>query len=177
MFYKLIRNRRSVRSFLEKAVDEDKIEALKEAALRAPSSRSLNPWEFIFVNDPDKMDNLSRSKPHGSSFLKSAPLGIAVVADPEKCDVWVEDSSIAAIYLQLAAESLGLKSCWCQIRERQNQSGDPAQDFVKKILGIPKNHQVLCIIGIGYPAKVEPGHGDDYVKNQMNKIHNNNFKG
>ncbi|MGM0417587.1 MAG: nitroreductase family protein [Thermodesulfobacteriota bacterium] len=175
MFFEIIRNRRSVRSFTDKKIDNEKIEDLKEAALRPPSSRSLNPWEFIFVTDKDILQKLSDAKPHGASFLKSAPLGIAVFADPEKCDVWIEDCSIASIYIQLAAESLGLKSCWCQIRKRQDKNGDEAEIYVKKLLNIPEKYKVLSIIAAGYPSSEPKGHDNSYVKSQMNKIHSNSF--
>jgi len=175
MFLKLIKNRRSIRNFIDKKIEEDKIEALKEAALRSPSSRSLNPWEFIFIDDPDILENLSRSKPQGSSFLKKAKLGIAVIADPEKCDVWIEDCAIASTYIQLAAESLGLASCWSQIRKRENQTNRSAENFVKRLLEIPKEYKVLSIIGIGYPVQKPEPHNEEYVTNQMLKIHMNKF--
>src|SRR4030042_1604382 len=108
MVISLIQKRRSIRRFLPKPVDAGKIDLLIEAALRSPSSRGLNPWEFIVVTDKDLLEKLSRSKQHGSAFLQNAPLGIVVCADPEKCDVWIEDASIASIFIHLAAASLGL---------------------------------------------------------------------
>jgi len=97
MFMDLIANRRSIRRFSGDKVEAQKVELLKEAALRAPSSRGVNPWEFIFITDRNLLAKLSAAKPHGSTFLKDAPLGIVVCADPEKSDVWVEDASIATI--------------------------------------------------------------------------------
>ncbi|VAX32202.1 Nitroreductase, partial [hydrothermal vent metagenome] len=96
MFMPLIRKRRSIRKFLKKEVEAEKIDQLVEAALRAPSSRGLNPWEFIVVTKKDLLEKLSKAKKHGSSFLNNAPLGIVVCADPAKCDVWIEDASIAS---------------------------------------------------------------------------------
>ena len=94
MFLSLAKKRRSIRRYLEKPVEAEKIEMLIEAALRAPSSRGFNPWEFVVVTDGVLLEKLSKSKPHGASFLKDAPLGIVVCADPEKCDVWIEDASM-----------------------------------------------------------------------------------
>ena len=54
--------------------------------------------------------------------MKNAPLGIVVVADPEVTDVWVEDSSIIATVIHLL-QSLGLGSCWLQVRERLSEDG------------------------------------------------------
>ena len=84
MFMDLIANRRSIRRFTTDKVETEKIELLKEAALRAPSSRGSNPWEFIFITNRNLLAKLSGAKPHGSTFLKDAQLGIVVCADPEK---------------------------------------------------------------------------------------------
>ncbi|MFC1853724.1 nitroreductase family protein, partial [candidate division CSSED10-310 bacterium] len=84
MFLPLLQKRRSIRKFLTRGVEQAKIEILIEAALRAPSSRSLNPWEFIIVDDRSSLQKLARAKPHGSTFLENAPLGIVVLADSQK---------------------------------------------------------------------------------------------
>ncbi len=99
MFMSLIQKRRSIRKFLVKPVEKEKIEEIIEAALRSPSSRGLNPWEFVIVTEPDLLVKLSNAKIHGSQFLKNAPLGIVVCANPKKCDVWVEDCSIASTFI------------------------------------------------------------------------------
>ncbi len=69
MFFELIEKRRSIRQFTNDAIEAAKIERLKEAALRAPSSRGSNHWEFVFVTDRALISTLSRAKPHGSAFL------------------------------------------------------------------------------------------------------------
>ena len=158
MFMSLIQKRRSVRKFLDKPVEGEKIDVLLEAALRAPSSRGLNPWEFVVVTDQDLLKKLSRAKQHGSAFLKDAPLGIVVCADPKKCNVWIEDTSIAAIFIQLAAESLGLGSCWIQIRERMHDGARSAEEYIAGILNIPEKMKVASIIAIGYPDEEKPPH-------------------
>ncbi|MBL0714593.1 MAG: nitroreductase family protein [Desulfosarcina sp.] len=158
MFADLIRNRRSMRQFLEQPIEQDKINALVEAALRAPSSRSLNPWEFILVDNRDQLTALAAAKPHGAAFLANAPLGIVVCADPQRCDVWVEDCSIAVIFVQLMAESLGLGSCWIQIRKRSHASGRPARDHIADLLHIPAHLSVEAMIAIGYPARQKTPH-------------------
>ncbi|MCW7753613.1 nitroreductase family protein [Desulfobotulus sp. H1] len=175
MFMDLIRQRRSIRKFLDTPVEKEKTTLLQEAALRSPSSRSLNPWEFIFVTDAQLLTELSGVKPHGASFLKGAPLGIAVIADPKRCDVWVEDSSIATIFLQLAAESMGLKSCWIQIRERMFNEAISSEEEVRRILGIPENRKVLSILAVGYGAESLKGHPETDLMRK--KIHTNTYGG
>ncbi len=147
----LLRNRRSIRKFTSKKITPEAIETIIEAALRAPSSRGRNPWEFILVDDPQILDKLSTSKQHGSEFLKNAPLAIAVCADSTKSDVWVEDCSIAAIVIQLTAVSLGLGSCWAQIRDRQHGSVLTAEGYIQELLALPEHIKVECVLGIGHP--------------------------
>jgi len=169
MFLSLIQRRRSIRKYLEKPVEAEKIVALIEAALRAPSSRGFNPWEFVVVTDKGLLEKLSTAKPHGASFLKNAPLGIVVCADPEKCDVWVEDASIASMFIHLAAESIGLGSCWIQIRKRMHDQTTTAQAYIRNLLNIPKNLNVESIVAMGYPAEEKSPHRKEDL--QYKKVH------
>ncbi|MGE5839331.1 MAG: nitroreductase family protein, partial [Deltaproteobacteria bacterium] len=89
MILPLIQERRSIRKYKTKPVEPEKVHALVEAALRSPSSMGCNPWEFVVVEDPSLLGRLSDAKPQGSAFIRNAPLGIVVCADPEKSSVWV----------------------------------------------------------------------------------------
>ena len=151
----ILRDRRSIRRYKDQQIEEEKIEQLKEAALRAPSSRGINPWRFVFVTDKPMLEKLSSAKESGSSFLKDAALGVVVAAKQGESDVWVEDCSIASIILQLAGCSLDLGSCWIQIRNRRHSSSMSAEDYVKQTLGLPDEFLVECIISFGYPDEVK----------------------
>ncbi|MBN2743719.1 MAG: nitroreductase family protein [Marinilabiliaceae bacterium] len=169
----LIQNRRSCRIFTEQTVEETKIETLLKAALWSPTSKNNRPWEFVVVDDKNLISQLSLSKPHGAEFLKGAPLAIVLVADPQKSDVWVEDTAIAATLIQLTAEDIGLGSCWIQTRLRDHADGGASSDFVKKLLNIPADMQVASIIAIGYKAKERKPYTDDVLN--WNKVHRNKF--
>jgi nitroreductase len=158
MFLDLLKKRRSIRQFTEQPVEKEKIDLLVEAMLRSPSSRGLNPWEFVVVSDRRLVNDLAKAKAHGSSFLKDGPLAIVVCGNPDRCDVWVEDCSIAALIIHLAATDLGLGSCWIQIRERPHDETMSAEEYVKRLLGIKENLKVEAIIAIGYPQEEKPGH-------------------
>ena len=147
----ILRERRSIRRYRDREIETEKIERIKEAALRSPSSRGINPWRFLFVTDRALLAELSRAKESGSSFLKGASLCVVVCAAKGESDVWVEDCSIAAIILQLAGCSLGLGSCWIQIRKRMHSSNLSSEDYIKRVLGFPENLSVLCMISFGYP--------------------------
>lgn len=153
----LLRSRRSIRRYAPRPIEPDKQALLEEALLRAPSSHHHRPWEFVFVEDRETLGQLARAKPHGSSFLAGAPLGIVICGDSSLSDIWVEDCSIAAILVQLTAHSLGLGSCWVQIRARMHDDTTPAGDYIRRLLDIPPRLEVLAVIGAGYPAETRPG--------------------
>ena len=173
MFLNILRQRRSIRTFVKKPVEREKIDQLIEAALRAPTSRGLNPWQFIVVSDKDLLTALAGAKPHGASFLASAPLGIVVCADPNRSDVWIEDAAIASILLHLTAVSLGLGSCWIQIRKRMHDPSETAQAYVQDVLGVPDSLAVESIVAVGYPDEVKVGHPKEDLPDS--KVHNNRY--
>ena len=171
MFLSLAQKRRSIRKYLDKQVETEKIDSIVEAVLRAPTSRGRNSWEFVIVTDPVLLDTLSRSRPHGATHLKNAVLGIVVLGNPQICDVWIEDASIASIYIHLAATALDLGSCWIQIRDREHNDTQTAEAYVAKVLNLPAHIKVETIIAIGYPAESKPAHpkeGLPYDKVSLN---------
>jgi nitroreductase len=172
-FFDLLKNRRSIRKYLPKAVEGDKISLITKAALMSPSSKRSNPWEFIVVQDEETLKTLADCRPHGSQFLAGSPLGIIVTADTTKTDVWMEDASIAAILLQLQAQDLGLGSCWIQVYGRNKDDITTTESFIRCLLNIPEHHAVLCIISIGYPDEERKPYDED--KLVVSKIHIEKF--
>jgi len=168
----LLKKRRSIRKYQDKKIEKEKIDALIKGALVSPSSKNNRPWEFIVVTDEEILEKLSQSK-HGAQMLKGAPLGIVVLADPNKSDVWVEDASIASTNIIITAESLGLGSCWVQIRNRMYSPDKTAEEYVKEILDIPEEFRVLSIISIGYPDEVKAPHKEENLLYE--RVHYNKF--
>ena len=146
----ILRKRRSIRRYRSKDIEPETIELLKEAALRAPSSRDIKPWRFVFVTDKALLEKLSRAKESGSSFLKGAALGVVVCADEDESDVWIEDCSIASIILQLAGISFGLGSCWIQIRNRMYSDNISSEEYIRGVLDLSKGTRVESVISLGY---------------------------
>jgi len=169
----LLKSRRSIRKYQDKQVEKEKVDAIIKGALLAPSSRSRRPWEFVVVTDKEILKNLSQCREHGSQFLAGAPMGIVVIADPEVCDVWIEDASITSIIIQLTTQSLGLGSCWIQVRERFNSDNVKAEEHIKETLGIPEKYHVECIIATGYPAEQKKPYDEGELL--YNKIHRETY--
>jgi nitroreductase len=154
----LMRKRRSIRKFKKERIAQTTIDDLKEAVLRSPSSRGNRPWKFFFVQDPGVITRLSSCKESGSAFLKDASLAVVVCGDESASDVWIEDCSIASIILHLTAESLGLGSCWIQVRNRRYNTETTSEDYVRNLLGIDLPVRVLAIIAMGLPDEVKASH-------------------
>jgi nitroreductase len=148
-FIEILKKRRSIRSFLDKPVEKEKVEQLMATLQYLPSSRSIFPTAFIVVNDKEILKKLSVCRDTGAAFLEQAPVAIVVIADSVKSDVWIEDASIASTFLLLSAVELGLSGCWVQIRKRKK--GKISSDaIISDILNIPPNCSVESIIAIGY---------------------------
>ena len=169
----LLRTRRSIRKYKNKAIEKEKVDTILKAALLAPSSRKRRPWEFVVVPDKEMLQTLSQCRESSAKFLGAAPLAIVVAADPEVCDVWIEDCSIAAIIMQLTAHSLGLGSCWIQVRERFTSKQEKTEDYIKKALGIPETYHVECIVAVGYPGEEKKSYDDKDLLEE--KIHSERF--
>lgn len=151
----ILRARRSIRKYEARNIDEETLNILKEAVLRCPSSRGINPWTFIFIDNRELLQRLSQSKEHGANFIKDAALGVVICGDETKTDVWIEDCSIASIVLQLTAHSLGLGTCWIQIRNRLHSQERTSEKFIQELLHIPEYLRVECVVSIGYPAEIK----------------------
>ena len=169
----ILRKRRSIRKYTDKKIEQSKIELLKEAVLRAPTSKNLNPWEFVFVDDPEIISQLKNCKAQGANPLATAALAVVVCADETINDAWVEDCSIASIILQLTAQSLGLGSCWVHVHNRLYSSKITSEKYIQNLLGMPEKFKVLSIISIGYPAKTRDG--KPFEELQFEKIRWNKF--
>ncbi len=169
----LLMNRRSIRKYKDQEVPKEIIDKIIQGALTSPSGRNKKPWELVVVTDKEILTRLGNARGPASWPMKNAPLGIVVVADPEVTDVWVEDSSIIATVIQLTAQSLGLGSCWLQVRKRLSEDGKEVEKNVKEILNIPENYRVECMISLGYPDEEKTGHNIETLK--FDKVHYNKF--
>lgn len=173
-FATLIKNRRSTRRFTDQLLNPEQVEMILKAALMAPASKGKNPWQFVVVEDKGMLEKLSECKPAGAAFLKDCALAVVVMANVMESDVWVEDASIAAIYMQLQAEDLGLGSCWCQVRNRRTDEDTDAAEYVRRLLDVPYQLEVLSIIGFGYKGQERKPFDESRL--QWEKVHIGTFR-
>jgi len=168
----IIRQRRSIRKYLKRDVEDEKLDEVLMAAMFAPTARGLRPWEFIIVKNDETKQQLSKSTPF-AGFAKDAPVVIVICYNTNKGKRFKEDCSIAAenIYLEATNQSLG--TCFIQIAEgAQADVGEP-ENFVKKLLNIPAYCRVQCLMPIGYPEnQLEPHKDDEFDRS---KVHYEKF--
>lgn len=168
----ILKNRRSVRKFKEEKLEKETIRQILKAALLAPSSKNKKPAEFIVVEDKETIQKLKVCKNFGTEGLNTAPCAIAVIADGQKSDVWIEDASAAAILMQVEAESLGVGSVWIQIRNRQS-GPESSEEEVRKVLHIPEKYCVLCVLAMGYKDEDKEPYEEENL--DFSKIHNGRY--
>lgn len=164
-----MRHRRSIRKYTGEPVDPEQVRLILEAGLMAPAGKRKNPWHFVVVDEPEKLKALSETRAMGTAQIANAALAIAVVANPEDSDTWIEDLSIATIQMQLQCTDLGLGSVWCQMRMRENADGVPAPYSVRQILEIPAEYEVLNVLAIGHIGEERKPY--DTEKLQWEKVH------
>ncbi|MGF7186916.1 nitroreductase [Desulfitispora alkaliphila] len=166
--YDLLLNRRSIRQYEEKPVHEDKIKAILEAAMAAPSAGGEQPWHFVAITEKHKLKEISEKHPY-AKMLEQAPLCIVVCGDksltkfPNEGELyWIQDCSAATQNILLAAKSLDLGSVWIGVHPQEER-----EQMLRDILGIPENITPFAAIAIGYPAE----HKDPAKRYDQNRVH------
>lgn len=168
-FHELLLDRRTIRKYTGEPVAPEDVKLILEAALTAPTSKSGRSWQFVVVEDRDMLSRLGQCKPNYATSIAEAPLAVVVTADMTKSEAWIEDASVAAIIMQLQAADLGLGSCWVEVRDRYRADGEPAEEYVRELLGIPEEMGVVCIVSFGH--KNEERRRIDPSRLQWEKVH------
>jgi nitroreductase len=155
-FSELIKKRRSVRAYKDKAISEKDLNKLLEMANSAPSAGNLQAYNILVVKDKEKKSLLADAA-YGQRFIEQAPIVLVFVAMPSisskryrlrgKELYSIQDATMAGAYAQLAAENLGLSSVWV---------GSFDEVKVRKIFGLAHDAKPISIIPIGYALKDPP---------------------
>lgn len=148
--HQLLLNRHSIRKYTDQPVSADDVRTILEAALLAPTSKSGRPWQFVVIEDKETLARLAECKQFGTKPISTAAFAVVVAVDSSKSDVFVEDTSIAAVFMHLQAADLGLGSCWIQVRNRFAADGTSSEDIVRETLDIPEEITVECIVTFGH---------------------------
>jgi nitroreductase len=158
-FQELVRGRRSVRRYLDRPVEREKVLACLEAARMAPSAENVQPWRFLVIDDPDIKERFADSVFSGiyraSRFAAKAPVLVLIMArldllanrigkQLQKVPFYLIDVGIAGGHFTLQAEELGLGTCWIGWF-----NGRRARKFFR----ISRRYKIVSLITLGYYEK------------------------
>ncbi|AFC56059.1 MULTISPECIES: nitroreductase family protein [Mycobacterium] len=138
--------RRNVREYQPRAISDEDLDRIAEAGWRAPSAKNRQPWDFVIVTDRAQLQELSTVW-RGAGHIAAAPAAIAIVAPvpPDERRVVTDNYDIgqATMAMMIAATDLGIGTGHSSV-------GD--QEKARAILGVPDDHLVAFLLGVGYPA-------------------------
>ncbi len=143
-------SRRSVRKYKDREVPDHMLQDLLEAAMAAPSAVAKDPWHFIVVKARKTMDNMADVLPHGQ-MLRQATAAMVVCGDitrahTEHESYMLQDLSAAVENILLAANALGLGTCWLGVHPRPER-----MEGIKRLFNLPDSIIPMCGIAIGWP--------------------------
>ena len=165
-FGALVRKRRSIRQYLDKPVEREKILQCLEAARLAPSAENTQPWRFVVLDDPALRERVGNAAFSGiyfpTRFALKAPVLVVVLAKLDllankiaahlqKCQFYLLDIGCAVEHLALQAAEMDIGACWIGWFNGRK---------VKKELKIPDKYRVVAMLAMGYtedwPARERP---------------------
>ncbi len=146
----LIEKRRSIRSYKDQEIEEDKLKYVLQAFRKAPSAKNLQPWKLVVIKNKKVIKDLAIAC-NNQTFMEEAPVIITACAKEEEAygtmggymNSYPIDIAIALEHLILAATEKGLGTCWI---------GAFKEQLVKDILGVPEEVKVVALTPLGYPA-------------------------
>ncbi len=149
--YDLIAQRKSIRKYEDREIEQDKLERVLNAARLAPSGKNVQAWKFIVVRDPERKEKLVEAC-KGQKFMAQADVAVAVAVNEEEVyqghgnymTSFAVDGAIALDHLILAATHEGLGTCWI---------GAFDEEKVRDLLKVPWPYRIVALTPLGYPAQ------------------------
>jgi len=153
----LIRHRKSVRDFLDRPVEREKIITCIEAARLAPSAENVQPWRFLVLDEPARIKDFSEQAFSGvyryTRWAAHAPVIITIFAERDflanrlgkeiqGTHYYLIDVGISGEHLVLQAEELGLGTCWIGWFHAKN---------TRRYFGVPRGWRAVSLLAMGYP--------------------------
>lgn len=147
-FNKLAAKRYSCKKYSSRSIDEDLLQQILEGGRLAPTAKNLQEQHIYVVCSAEALTKIDECTP----CRYGAPVVLVVAFDKNnvyiypggKRDSGIEDASIVATHLMLAAADAGVDSCWVNCF-------DP--DKLHALLGLPENEEILMLLDLGYAAE------------------------
>ena len=147
-FAKVIRERYACKKFDGRQDKTEALEAILEAGRLAPTAKNFQEQRVYVVQSEEGLAKLDKATPcrYGAStcLVVAFDRNNVFTYPGEKRDSGVEDATIVATHMMLAAANEGVASCWINFF-------DP--EVMAKELGLPENEEVLMVLDLGYAAE------------------------
>lgn len=147
-FTEVVKNRYSCKKYDGKQISEEQLDTVLQAGRLAPTAKNLQGQRIYVVQSAEglaKIDELTPCRYGAPTVLVVAFDKNSVFVYPgEEANSGVEDASIVATHMMLAATNTGVDSCWLNFF-------DPAA--VAKAFDLPENEQVLMLLDLGFAAE------------------------
>ena len=147
-FTQVVEQRYSCKNFGERKVDAAQLNAILEAGRLAPTAKNFQEQRIYVIQSEEGLAKIDAVTPcrYGAStcVVVAFDRGSVFTYPGEKRDSGIEDATIVATHMLLAAANAGVDSCWINFF-------DP--DKLAKELGLPENEEILMILDLGYAAE------------------------
>lgn len=147
-FFEVVKERYSCKKFDGRPVEQSQLDAILEAGRLAPTAKNLQEQRVYVVQSKNglaKIDKITPCRYGAATVIAVAFNRDNVFTYPgEKRDSGIEDATIVATHMVLAAKAAGVDSCWINFF-------DP--EIAAKELNLPENEEVLMLLDLGYPVE------------------------
>ena len=147
-FKEVVKARYSCKKYSDRQVEKEKLEAILNAGRLAPTAKNLQEQHIYVVQSPEvlaKVDSVTPCRYGAPTVLVVAFDSTNVFTYPGgKRDSGVEDATIVATHMILAAADEGVDSCWVNFLDPEKMA---------EVLGLPENEEILMIMDLGYAAE------------------------
>lgn len=166
---KTIFERRSVRVYEDREIEDTVVHDLLEAAMAAPSACAKDPWHIVVVKNRDILLQISEGLPNGK-MLAGAAVGLVICGDLDlahdhQVSYMLQDCSAAIENILLAATALGLGACWLGVHPREERI-----EHLRRLLGIPDGVVPVSVIAAGWPSET-PAARTRYSEQKVHREH------
>jgi len=139
---RLLKERRSIRSYDSRPIDDEILTKILDAARWCWSAVNRQPWKFYVIRNKELISKVAKECTTGL-FAAEAPVLVALVGDVDAQPNWyIQDLSFVSLQLALAAWTFGIGTCFI---------GNINREKVNKLLNLKERDYLLTVLPLGYP--------------------------
>lgn len=146
-----IRERRSIRKYIDKKIPEETLKEIVDCARLAPTGNNRQAWSFLVVTDAEIKSKIASYARYGR-FIEEAGACIAVFVNQDKATTPMQDAAAATENIMIAAKSFDLGTCWVNSYQKEHSKK------IEKLVNCPQEMELMTLMSIGY-----------YDENDVNK--------